>query len=119
MRLAEVDNLWQDLFEGNGIPRLCLIIYQPVTGRLYADLIKNYFTYEGDTSNIETPPITTDEENIIRYAAGYVPFKLLKKYEKCSSVEAMQFVECLTGMAVNSKESNLMEYIRNWTCLAN
>ena len=69
--LAEVDNLWEGLFAGNGIPRLCRIIYQHVTGRLYADLIKNHFSYEGDISNIEAPPITTDEENIIWYAAGF------------------------------------------------
>lgn len=119
MRLAEVDNLWQDLFAANGIPRLCPLIYQHVTSRLYVDLIKNHFSYEGDTSNIEAPPITTDEENIIQYAAEYVPFKLLKKHEKCSSVEAVQFVECLTSMAVNGEESDLMQYTRNWTCLIN
>lgn len=48
-----------------------------------------------------------------------MPFKLLKKHEKGSSVEAVQFVECLTSMAVNGEESDLMEYTRNWTCLVN
>ena len=74
---------------------------------------------EGDTCSIDIPPLTTDEEIIIRYAAGYVPFKLLKKHEKGSSVEAVQFVECLTSLAVNGEESDLMEYTRNWTCLVN
>ena len=43
VRLAEVDKLWQDLFAFNGIPRLCPLIYQHVTGRLYEDLIKTHF----------------------------------------------------------------------------
>ena len=48
-----------------------------------------------------------------------MPFKLLKKHKKGSSVEAMQFVECLTSMALNGEENDLMEYTRNWTCLVN
>ena len=32
--------------------------------------------------NCEVPELNEDEENIIRYAAGYIPFKLLKKDEK-------------------------------------
>ena len=75
--------------------------------------------HEGDTCSIDISPLTTDEENIIRYAAGYVPFKLLKKHEKDSSVKAVQFVECLMSVAVNGEESDLMEYTRNWTCLVN
>ena len=35
------------------------------------------------------------------------------------SAEAVQFVECLTGMTVNGEESDLMEYTRNWTALIN
>lgn len=68
VRLAEVDKLRQDLFAFNGISRLCPLIYQHVTGRLYEDLIKTHFAIsdEGDTCSIDIPPLTTDEENIIR-----------------------------------------------------
>ena len=40
-----------------------------------------------------------DEENIIRYMAGYIPFKLLKTYEKKNTKEAADIVDCLSAMA--------------------
>ena len=119
VRLGKIDKLWRDLFAFKDVPRLCPLVYQHVTEHLYADLIKIHFIDKLDTCCIEIPPLTTDEENILRYAAGYVPFKLLKQHEKSSSVEAVHFVECLTGMAVNGEESDLMEYTRNWTCQVN
>jgi hypothetical protein len=56
-----------------------------------------------------------DEENIIRYAAGYVPYKLMKKYEHQPSATAQYYVECLGNMAINGEESSLIVYI----CLCN
>ena len=56
----------------------------------------------------------------MRYAAGYVPFKLLKKYEKSLDAEfAASVSECLLSMSVNGDESDLMEYTRIWTLLVN
>ena len=53
-----------------------------------------------DPMPCECPDITVDEENILRYAAGYVPYKLLKKYECQSSLLAQSYVECLGNVAV-------------------
>ena len=61
------------------------------------------------------PTLSSDEENIIQYAAGYVPMKLIKKYEKQSSSVAVEYVECLSSMAVNGEESSLQEYTLEWT----
>ncbi len=36
--------------------------------------------------------LTIDEENIVRYVAGYVPLKLMRKYEKQASCKAAMFV---------------------------
>ena len=52
---------------------------------LYAELIKSKLcgTF-GDVAcntDVEVPELNKDED-IIRYAAGYIPFKLLKKDEK-------------------------------------
>lgn len=56
------------------------------------------------------PQPTEDEESIIRYAAGYVALKLLKKYENMP-----EFVECLSAMAVAGDDSSLLEYTCKWT----
>ena len=51
---------------------------------------------------------------------SYVPFKLLKKYEKGLDAEfAASVSECLLSMSVNGDESDLMEYTRSWTLLVN
>jgi hypothetical protein len=49
--------------------------------------MKSFFSTEKtvpDPVSCEYPEITVDEENILRYAAGYVPYKL--KYEYQSSL---------------------------------
>ena len=57
------------------------------------------------------PKLTEDEENVIRYAAGYVALKLLKKYE----VSIPEYVECLSTMAVAGDDSSMLEYTSEWT----
>ena len=58
---------------------------------------------------------------MIRYAAGFVPFKLLKRYEKSSTMDVVCFTdhECLSSLAVNGDESSLLEYTAKWTRLVN
>ena len=72
-----------------------------------------------DDSTVDVPTITMDEENILRYAAGYIPFKLLKYYETKSSESTVGIIECLSALAVNGEESSLLEYTRKWIWLLN
>ena len=44
------------------------------------------------------------------FAAGYI-FKLFKKYEKTASVGVM---ECLSAMAVNGEDGDLLQYRTKW-----
>jgi hypothetical protein len=92
------------------------LIYQYVNQKLYGDLIDSYFKPRIEGRVIEVPELTGDEENILRYAAGYVPYKLLKKYEKTDSVGVM---ECLTAMAVNGEEGDLLQYTTKWIEIVN
>ena len=83
--------------------------------RLYEDLIRSHLSSQSTVQSCRTPTqvpqLTSDEENIIRYAAGYVAFKLLKKYE----LSKPEFVECLSTMAVSGDDSGLLEYSSKWT----
>ena len=63
----------------------------------------------------QLPTPSSDEESIIRYAAGYVPMKLMKKYEKQSLDVAVEYVECLNSMAMNGDESSLQAYTLEWS----
>lgn len=48
-----------------------------------------------------------------------MPFKLLLKYEKSKAAEAVNVIECLSGMAVNGEECDAMEYTSKWIDLVN
>ena len=81
LRIDELTHKWSQF-----TPQLSPIICQHVNYELYAELIKSKLcgTF-GDVAcntNVKVPKLNEDEENIIRYAAGYIPFKLLKKDEK-------------------------------------
>ena len=54
-------------------------------------------------------PLTKDELNALRYIAGYVPFKLLKKLQK-----RQEFRRWLEGMAVEGTETSFLDYTKEW-----
>ena len=122
LRFNKLGKMWSDLFlsnEGN-IPKLSPLIYQSITQKLYSELINCHIGTINDikvaSSRSEVASLTVDEENIIRYVAGYVPFKLLLQYEKNMAAEAVQVIDCLAGMAVNG---DAMEYTSKWIDLVN
>ena len=122
VRMSELPKLWRDICSKHDVlPNLSPLVCQYVNQRLYASIIKSHLgdSSQSTPSNNDVPKLTTDEESIIRYAAGYVPFKLLKKYEKGSSDMAVSAVECLSAMAINGEESSLLEYTTQWTALVN
>ncbi len=119
LRLQEAVKLWQDLF-CHGFPRLSPVVYQQVNQKLYSDLINCHLSTKIDNNTVAVPALTSDEANILRYAAGYVPFKLLNQYEKSLASEStVGIIECLAAMAVNGEESTVLEYTRKWIDLVN
>ena len=58
--------------------------------------------------------LNAEEENALRYVSGYVALKLMRKYQKEGSEKAIQFVECLSNMAVVGDESSFYNYTKEW-----
>lgn len=119
LRCGEVLNkLWTDICKEINSPTLSPLAHQMVTQTVYSDIIAEHFSKIVVDSTVDVPALTTDEENVVRYIAGYIPFKMLKKYEEKSSKDSfdVEVVECLHSLAVNGEESSLMEYTREW-CL--
>ena len=60
--------------------------------------------------------LRSDELNALRYACGYVPYALLKRYEKRSSIKYEEFIECLGEMALRSEvgSEDFLSYTREW-----
>ena len=57
--------------------------------------------------------MTAMEENAIRYSAGCVSLKLLKRFEKQGDDKAAEFVECLSNMAVGGNDTRYSESLYN------
>ena len=61
--------------------------------------------------------MSSEEENAVRYASGFVRIRLMKKYKKINNIKAAQFVDCLSHMALSSsdedEESSYYEYMKD------
>ena len=82
------------------------LLIQSISQYIFDIKLVEHYQGQGQVSSscIEVPvTLTTEEENILRYASGFVPFKLIKRYEKQSLDKAVQFVECLSSMAVSGQ----------------
>ena len=116
MRMTELAQTWLDLFE-HGFPKLPSLAYQTINRMLFSDYLKCHLDLASTTNTVNLD-LSVDEENILRYAAGFVPFKLLKKYEdKCSNSSDLSIIECLSSMAVNGEESDFLSYTTKWSLL--
>ena len=56
----------------------------------------------------------SEEEEVIRYALGYVPFSLKKKYQKSQATFAANCIELLDAMSVEGPESSFLDYTKDW-----
>ena len=63
---------------------------------------------------ITSTSLTVDEENIIRYACGFVGKKLHDRFIKQHGRKAAEFVECIDSMHVAGEASSFLDYTREW-----
>ena len=54
------------------------------------------------------------EENTIRYIAGYVPFILMKVYEKKDIQDDADILDCLSGIAASGSVDDFYAYTHEW-----
>ena len=115
-RIAILPAMWSRFLIAIGLVADDPLLLQSVNQRIFDILLVEQFQGEGQSSSSSTKvPImlTAEEENILRYACGFIPFKLLKRYQKQSTQKAAQFVECLSSMAVSGQE-NFQDYTTEW-----
>ena len=117
-RISELEGIWQFFFEKLGWQAPDPMISQYINQTLFDSLVMNHF---GAASHAKPKPppstsLTVDEDNILRYVSGYIPFKLLRQFEKQTTDKAADFVECLSHMAVpgTSAEEDFPTYATKW-----
>ena len=96
------------------------VLLQSVNRLIFNTLLIEYcsakFAPIPTAAHVPSDRMGSEEENALRYACGYTPFKLMKKFEKQGTQKAAQFVECLSNMAVGveNEESSFYNYTCEW-----
>ena len=117
-RLEEVRSVWKGVFAGIEGDKYTHdpLLWEYVNDILFEEHIKVKFHVEQE--DVEVPELTSDDLNALRYAAGYVICKLLKKYKeaKCKHPNKQDFVVCLTSMEVKegSEGESYLDFTKKW-----
>ena len=115
-RIRKLWPLWKKVFDDLGIPCKNPVLVQTVNRHLFNEILIQFLTSRSTPKQPtqEHIAMSATEENAIRYASGYVPFKLLQKLKKLRTNKAAAFVECLTNMAVGGDVSSYYQYTTVW-----
>ena len=90
------------------------LIQQHGNQKIFQSILLSIAEHDVDAHQSRKVTLTKDEENIIRYAAGYVPLALLRKKQKGTSEKSSQFLDCLSGMADDGKDASFETYTTDW-----
>ncbi|XP_066269142.1 uncharacterized protein [Branchiostoma lanceolatum] len=96
------------------------LLHQFLTWKIFEGLLHKRHTVDVPfpcTANVETK-MTCEEEQVLRYIAGYIPYALLKRYSKLSSNKVAQlYVHILQQWkvtSVNNRPSTFLQYTEGW-----
>ena len=116
--IRELPTLWMGLFSDLSLGSVPPLLLQSVNRNVFEQMMVEHFAKPVEASRsssaAELPTMNSEEENALRYVSGYVALKLMRQYEKKEDEKAMQFVECLSNMAVVGVESTFYEYTKEW-----
>lgn len=93
------------------------LLPQLVCQSLFEDMIKSKFSSQkeqGLRKTSQTRVLSKDEQNVLRYASGYVAMSLLRHYKEQHGSKAASFVECLSHMAIDGPEDSFLDYTKEW-----
>ena len=112
---------WNQLLQDLGVDVYDPLLMQTVYQEVFESLLRQHFTTKDQISSDSEgeAALTKDELNALRYAAGYVPHSLLKRYEKRGGEKNSQFVVCLAEMAVAGEGDDILSYTRKWFDVVN
>lgn len=117
LRFGELESVWEKFYLEFGKElTVDAMMKQYTNEKIFNDMYVSHFaapTTSSKALSTHSAP-SADEDNIVRYIAGYVPLKLLRKYEKQGSAKAAMFVEVLSQMKVNGREADFTAYATEW-----
>ena len=114
LQVKDLPPLWDALFKDlscsvSKADEVALLT-QHINEKLFERVVTQQATVE--PSEVEVPPLSENEANVLRYAAGYVPFVLKKKLSN-----RPEFIKFLSTLAVEGEQSDYLGYTRRWVDL--
>ena len=120
-RLLELPALWEELRAKLCCESSYTMLQQHANETLFQNMLANYLDTilvqevqaQSPLYKLQKLQITHDEDNIIHYTSGYVPYKLLKRFSCQGSDKAVEYVECLSHMSVSGSD-DFCGYATTW-----
>ena len=116
LRQHKLPELWKSFLRAIGCDAVAEepLFMELVNEVVFERMIKSRYIPAKITVNAAPPSLTVEEENIIRYACGYVGMKLHNRYIKQHGDRAAEFVDCIDSMNVKGVASSCLDYTREW-----
>lgn len=122
LSISQIPKIWNKCFVSLEIQVKDTLLQQSVSQKLFEMLLVENISQTSMNSDHSTSKRSDhdqfgkDELNVLRYACGYVPHTLLKRYEKRSDCKYANFIECLRYMAVQCDQTDhdMLQYTKEW-----
>ena len=120
IRINEVADIWRKFVKELDTETVDTLLQQMINDIVFNDIVKFHTPVESrSTPKKQLSPL---EETIIRYASGYVPRSLIKRYVSREEEKYAVFVDCLINMSASCQESidcSFFDYTKRWTSIVN
>jgi hypothetical protein len=118
-RITNIPTIWKSLTSVAEPPvNIEPINVQAVSRHLFDGCMEDFFALlqapVAAEKSKEEVKLLADEENVLRYASGYIGMKLLKQFKRAKGRKTAQFRECLSHMAREGEDSSFYAYTREW-----
>ena len=82
-----------------------------ISQSIFQDLIMKMFQQPCVQECVTVVTLNEDEENIIRYACGYIGIKIRSKYLKMQGEKVAEFVECLDKLQADDQQTETSSFL--------
>lgn len=113
-RIGSLPKVWEAYREEAGFLEVQPIDQQAVNRELFERCLRDLLTLPITTADNPLVKLLADEENAVRYAAGYVAMKISRKLDKLGGPKVDQFKECLLQMKNTGDDSSYYNYTSQW-----
>ena len=124
--IVHARNMVSKIYAEMGIEYDLPLLSQRVNRKVFSHLLTEYLATQFGEKLTESDDrdqdvsLSVDEENALRYSAGFVPFRLIRKIGNTSDPKLLRFLSCLESMSSGSSDmgehscSSFGDYACHW-----